>query len=675
MLACLVGELTLCGGRPSPVRGLWRAIALGLVVVTACAAFLPPRMGIDLNAAVGTMALLVGLTLFATARRGAVVGGSAFAAAILGLAAMSPRGMIAGHLVGAAAALPAIIYGRRIPSSLSWARVECPESARGLSAMLPLPLVVAAVAYATVTCLAASARDTLPYYDEVGYLREARELHDLLATRGFAAAFFGGEFQPAGRQPLFLLLLSAAGPDGVEKDAVGRAASVAAGVMLVIAVYLAARPRAGDLLAALAAVGMAACAGLPVVAGTVHADTWFILIWLLGWWASVGAFDRLRRAGLAGALVALSYWAKASALLVVPCVVLGWVAHRPMRRAVAGLVAFGLAFGVVVSPIVVRNLRVYGQPFYTPVALSAFSDTYEEWVKTWGSERGRQAGPILYVRAHGLSHTWARVLLGARKLGTVAAREYSPGVVAALLVFGLMGVGATGGTAAVVLSISLLALGSVSTAFYSYMWAADRFLLPFVPILWVLAAWGTGERPAPVLPTDEEGVTREMPAQAGDVSARRRRALVWALAVAATVAGGYLGFQRLPLPLDESPFAVRVPDDYRQLAEFTSRNLRPKDVVVQNSLSKFQPEWLRPSHYTVAFVPPGLDPNALLERCRRSGATYVLQDADAPVTSLPPGGERRLAWLELVWPGAGGPRTTFALYRVRAPSGSESTSP
>jgi len=192
-----------------------------------------------------------------------------------------------------------------------------------------------------------------------------------------------------------------------------------------------------------------------------------------------------------------AYLTKATGLLFLAGAAVWCLASRPARRRLWLLVA---AFIVVALPLLVRNVLVYGNPFYSYNTRFLFADSYDAGVQA--GYDGLWSAAQAYAASHSVIELAARFFGGLgwelhimlRSLGPAGlgpARTLAGLLVAALACIGLMRSEPT----ARLLVLVWTAISLVMFGWYVPIAAGDRFVLPLVPI-WLAYA---GEGAAAVL--------------------------------------------------------------------------------------------------------------------------------------------------------------------------------
>ena len=210
------------------------------------------------------------------------------------------------------------------------------------------------------------------------------------------------------KEPGYPWLIAQAARAGADPFRAAQALSLIAGLLLPFAVWLLARQLDADPLVALIAGLMAA--GSPLLVDksvSVLVESLFALVTALmflvaGW--RIREADRVDRPlaldVLAGALFGSAYLLRAQTVLALPALLALLAPGRPARRALAGAMLAMLAAIIVMSPLIARNLRMFGVPFYSDVSAWGVLPYLDPIPLHHGLER--PPGAIGYALAHPL---------------------------------------------------------------------------------------------------------------------------------------------------------------------------------------------------------------------------------------------------------------------------------
>jgi len=457
-------------------------------------------------------------------------------------------------------------------------------------------------------------------YDTGAYMRGGREVRRNGGPARMLADCYAGRYAEAGRMPLYIALLSTLPVDRLQGVGWAKLLTLGIGAAGVIVCGLAGRRLFGAAAGVLAAA-LLACNTSWLTQGTTVCCEPIFALWVLLAWAFMVGYVRTGRGGVwIGLFIGLAYVTKANGLFLLP-VALGAFAWRERRRLWRSREAWAalLAMAVVMSLVLVRNVRLYGSPLYNENKSFIWTNHPDELYSTDVHVRAPTAG--LFWRTHTLRQIVHRAATGLFQQGVysvVAVGQTYPlnerlhlkawplGLL--LLLLALIPLCSRPARPAAVLAWSIF---SIFFLFFAWYPARDiRFIFPLVPILLILAARGL----FPALRRIGRAARRIIPA--------RRAALGTALVLAcATIALAepWEGLRQDPLA------SYRLPPGYEALR-----------VWLHAHATENAPVMLGPSAAYAYFWDAGLDgcivpvpwttTDALGPAMRAAGAHYAVLD-------------------------------------------------
>jgi hypothetical protein len=337
-------------------------------------------------------------------------------------------------------------------------------------------------------------------YDTSAYMAGAREVRQNGGPVRMLADCYAGRYAEANRMPLYIALLSALPVDRLQGFGWAKLLTIGIGAAGILLCGLAGRRLFGAAAGVLAAA-LLACNSSWLTQGTMVCCEPLFAVWLLLAWASMARYVRTGRGGVwIGLFIGLAYLTKANGLFLLPAA-LGAIAWRERRRLWRSREAWAalLALAVVMSPVLVRNLRLYGSPLYNSNQGFIWMNRTEELFSTDIHVRAPTAA--LFWRTHTLGQIAHRAATGLFQQGVysvVAVGQTYPlnerlrlkawplGLL--LLLLALAPLCSRSARPAAVLGWSIF---SIFFLFFAWYPARDiRFIFPLVPILLALAARG-----------------------------------------------------------------------------------------------------------------------------------------------------------------------------------------
>lgn len=221
---------------------------------------------------------------------------------------------------------------------------------------------------------------------------------------------------------------------------------------------------------------------------------WLILAWGFGlrWLKGEGG------GWAAGAFAGLAYLTKGSGLFLLPLFVLGALWKRFRLKTPARLWGVLIAFLLVASPLILRNILGYGSPLHDPYSACLWLDRWEDWDAV---TTGVMPRPTLwsYLHTHSAGDIVGRVFAGCSGvIGTLAGKTLALGTVSIagvvlgglLLALAVVGLATDRDRLRRGWTTLMLAIFLVPTVWFFPVVPGSRFVLILAPILVLYAALG-----------------------------------------------------------------------------------------------------------------------------------------------------------------------------------------
>ena len=454
---------------------------------------------------------------------------------------------------------------------------------------------------------------THPYYDDVGFLDLANQVHERGGPLALVQGLYAGTWLEDNRNPLYIGVLSLVAGRDTGFHTRGRILTILLGVLALLAWWRTVRRHAGPAPALILAGFLAVSECFVDYSGRESAEP--LLLWL--WALAVGAIldgekDR-RHWLLAGLYAGLAQLDKGSGIFLIFCfggALLLWRGAKALRDPYAW--GMGAAFLAAASPLLVRNLRVYGSPLhhwnnrlvwidrlpdyaeiYAPRAFERLPHGFREWAaQTHWHEIwfGRGVMGIAETAVH-LGDSMSFV--APSPLGPV----HIPGVVLgfALMLVALRLLHRSPPAFARTFLLFQAAFFIAFFVFFSVAGGSSRYVFPMTLCLYAVLAIALAAQP--------------------------RWLWRWAGAAGLCVA--------LALALD--PFPRRVRPGYAEAGEWLLHHLRPGEAYAVDSRSQLEPEWYLPASNEMVIVSSvwaqkPLQPEELLPYFHQRRVRYALID-------------------------------------------------
>jgi hypothetical protein len=273
-----------------------------------------------------------------------------------------------------------------------------------------------------VRSLAMSRLHLYPIFDEVRYLDIARDFARRGGLSAIVPCYLKGACREDIRQPLYEALLTPFMRRAAADFAWAKLVSLAAVLFAGAAIARESARVGGRRAGALAAVLL----GLPPIAAYlschVLADGLFAGFYVLAVFAAGRARDRARDWALAGALCGLAYLAKSDGhLLLLAALAVGLRRRGARFLARPSFYIAVAAFAAVASFLLIRNVRLWGNPFHTATSKVIWLDAEVDqhrlaWTPEWD-----KIGPAWYLARRGVGGAAARLASGLAPVAEAAA--------------------------------------------------------------------------------------------------------------------------------------------------------------------------------------------------------------------------------------------------------------
>lgn len=463
---------------------------------------------------------------------------------------------------------------------------------------------------------------THPYYDDVGFLDLANQVRDLGGPLALLKALFAGAWTEDNRNPLYVAVLSlVAGRDhGFHTRA--RILTVLLGAAALIACWRAARKHAGPRAALVLAAFLACSETLVEYASRESAEPLLILLWALAVCAILDGVRRPRAWLWAGVFAGLAQLDKGSGIFLVFCFGVALVLWRG-PRALRDPYAWGMGglFALTASPLLIRNLRVYGSPLHHWNNRLVWIDRLPDYAEIYA--------PRAFERLpHGFldwaRHTsWHEIWFGRGVMGVAETAVHLGDAMSFVAPSPLGAVHIPG----VVLGFALF-LVALRILYRQPPSFARTFLLFqagfFVAFFWFFSVAGGSSRYVFPMTLCLYAVL------AAALAAQPVWLWRWAAAAAGCVA--------LAVALD--PFPRRPKPGYEEAGAWLQEHLKPGEAYAVDSRSQFEPEWFLPADNPMLIVSSTwarrpLQPEELLPWLRARRARYLIVDRSSHKDSAP----------------------------------------
>lgn len=275
-------------------------------------------------------------------------------------------------------------------------------------------LVVLSVAALGAEVLQMSAARLSPRYDEVRYLAISRDFAHEGGVARVVRCYWEGRCKEGNRPPLYQFFIAPIVSDEPHAFADAKLVEHAMALLLIAVVGLVAARVFSPRVGVGSAIAVTLLSVMPEYGGRLMHDLLFSALTF----AAIYAFACWQERGFgrwlgAGVLVGLAFITKGSGhLLWVGLVAVSFYKHRfaLLRRPI--LYAAACGFVLASFFLLVRNVRVFGSPFYNYNAPQIWLDKWQDvWAMELTPEYGK-AGFVWYLQRHSLPQFVAKMVRG-----------------------------------------------------------------------------------------------------------------------------------------------------------------------------------------------------------------------------------------------------------------------
>jgi Dolichyl-phosphate-mannose-protein mannosyltransferase len=461
--------------------------------------------------------------------------------------------------------------------------------------------------------------EELAPYDTAAYLATARDIRAHGGPPALIVRHFTGEYTQANRMPLYLALLSILPYDSVVVLGWAKALTLVLGIAVVVGFFILGRKAFGPISAILGATLLAVNSALLFHSTIVACETLFAF-WIGLSWILTAAYLRNGR-GLPwlGAVIALAYLTKTNGLFMAPIAALA-VLHRErflFWKKKSLWVGVGI-FILLISPLLIRNIRVYGSPSHSINTAVMWQDSWEEHF-TPNAEHSMRS----YRESHTLADAAKRVVRGGKQQAVyslVAVGETIP--LKQWLGFKVWPVGLLLHILALVplfrkqdrmgAALGWLTYGGFNLFFAWYPVKDIRFVLPLIPIILILAARG--------IHLLVRYMNRIRPSLR--ISPWRCAYFASMIILCVTILGGLTDKAIYQSPLR----SYKTPPGYDKLHTWLQANCREDATIMMGPSHDYAYFWGRPFAGRIVAVPSVASMAALLAYAKQEGIRTIVVD-------------------------------------------------
>ncbi|MHC4711752.1 MAG: ArnT family glycosyltransferase [Planctomycetota bacterium] len=283
----------------------------------------------------------------------------------------------------------------------------------------------AAIVMTLLVLLQANGLNLSPEGDEISYLEAALKVRRDFGPAGFLKALYTGQWGESNRHPLYIWALSTIASPSVEFFVWARLLSTFFAAMSLVVAFFVTRRLFGGATAVVVLLLYGLNQSFVSASAKIWCEGLLVSLVTLSVYFTVRGFRRETYLWVAGAFAGLAYLTKLSGLflpiafLVSAFIVWGFAALRRKH-----FYLYFAAFLVTASPLLVRNVVRFGNPFRNYNFSLLWLDSRGQTDTVRYAKGG--TGPVAYVREHGPVEIVSRFTEGSEKFFAAVANTSSP---------------------------------------------------------------------------------------------------------------------------------------------------------------------------------------------------------------------------------------------------------
>jgi len=456
------------------------------------------------------------------------------------------------------------------------------NSAKVLALGLLLILFIISAYYSHSRNLVCAKKDQSAYMDTAIWLKE----HG--GAGSFLPLCWKGEYQEANRHPLYILFLSTFAAKDIRFFTKAKILTSIIAFIFFMVFFLTVKKELGFMVSAISTSLLITSNVFTQYLSFVTCEYTFITFTFLTWYFTAKGFDNNKLWIWGGFFNGLAYMSKASGQFFLLTFVLTFLiiglksGDLKINLKNKYFYLYLIAFLAVSSPLLIRNVIVYSNPFYNYNQKIMWLDNWEQHNSP---ELMNQAGMSSYFRTHSLESIALRFAVGFKKQGGIIIESFSGifynWIYYLIFILAIISVIKDKNLNRKIYTLSLIVIIYMFNSFYAKITSGLRFYMPLTSILMVYS--GIGVDNSLELLTEKIALHKSPP--------RRFYFIIFITLLS------LINFRALKKKIVKTDFSKNLlemyayPDGDRELASWMKTNLNDKDVILQ--------------------IPPGLSPFTL----------------------------------------------------------------
>ena len=202
-------------------------------------------------------------------------------------------------------------------------------------------------------------------WDTTGFLGDANFIKHQEGVTNFLSLCITGKYEQANQHPLYILLLTPFASTDLSFFIIAKIISAVIGSILILILFIVGKRMFGDLVASVAVFALLLNAVFIEWTTLVACESLLMLLYLLSIYFIIEGFKNNKYWAYAGIFAGLSYLTKASGLFLLPGFALSSIIIYKLKIFKNKFFwLFFILFTAVTSPLLIRNIVVYQNPFF-----------------------------------------------------------------------------------------------------------------------------------------------------------------------------------------------------------------------------------------------------------------------------------------------------------------------
>ncbi len=459
----------------------------------------------------------------------------------------------------------------------------------------------------------------LGWHDTGWYLKNAIQIHETGGLRGFFSHCFNGTYREANQHPLYLVLLSFFASRNLTFFTKAKLVSFSIGLLTLIMTYFLVLSLYGRAVAILSTLLLEFNSYFLRESSHVAAEILLVLASLLAWYFIIKGFEKNKFWIAAGLFAGLAYLSKGSGIFFLFIFVLSafFIQGFSVLRN-KYFYYFFLAFGLISLPLLWRNALVYHNPIFN---INSHVMWLDNWKQTYDPAYSKHPpNLIIYFKTHSLDQAFGRMVIGSKKelfllFDSLKLTGYLQQFYVGLLfgVLAIFGFFLDLDKRRRLVNLLFLASFFMFFSWYNPIVADARFILPLIPILFILASVALVK------------IVKKIACIVGINSFwQNKNVKIWAYVFTILIIWVVPTVHLLSQGLGNPFHSYRTAPGYTELLQWLEKNITARDKYILWPAHNYWFEWYAPIRGESIPFPEVKDFSLLRKFIAFKGITYII---------------------------------------------------